>query len=58
LARAALRLDSYYLKANLVLGSILVNKPATRGEGIKHLQKAAAEVTSAREFLEQLRASR
>jgi len=31
LARAALRLDSDYLKANLVLGSILVNEPATRG---------------------------
>ena len=57
-ARAALRLDSGYLKANLVLGSILADQPATRGEGIKHLQKAAAEFDSARQFLEQLRASR
>ena len=57
-ARAALRLDSGYLKANLILGSILVDQPATRGEGIKHLEKAAAEFASARQFLEQLRASR
>ena len=57
-ARAALRLDSSYLKANLILGSILLNEPATRGEGITHLQKAAAEFTSARQFLVQLRAWR
>ena len=47
-ARAALRLDSGYLKANLILGSILADQPATRGEGIKHLEKAAAEFASAR----------
>jgi hypothetical protein len=35
-----------------------VNEPATRGEGVKHLEKAAAEFASARQFLEQLRASR
>jgi tetratricopeptide (TPR) repeat protein len=57
-ARAALRLDSRYLKANLILGSILVEAPATRGEGIKHLEKAAAEFTSARQVLEQLRVLR
>jgi hypothetical protein len=57
-ARAALRLDSGYLKANLVLGSILADEPATRGEGVKHLEKAAVEFASARQFLEQLRASR
>ena len=57
-ARAALRLDSGYLKANLILGSIFVDEPATRGEGVKHLEKAAKEFTSARQFLEQLRASR
>jgi tetratricopeptide (TPR) repeat protein len=57
-ARAALRLDSGYLKANLILGSILVNEPTTRGEGVIHLQKAAAEFASARQFLEQFRASR
>jgi hypothetical protein len=57
-ARAALRLDPVYLKANLVLGSILADQPKTRGEGIKHLEKAAAEFASARQFLEQLRGSR
>jgi tetratricopeptide (TPR) repeat protein len=57
-ARAALRLDSGYLKASLILGSILAEQPATRGEGVKHLEKAAAEFPSARQYLEQLRASR
>lgn len=57
-ARAALRLDSGYLKASLILGSILAHEPATRGEGVKHLEKAAAEFASARQILEQLRASR
>jgi len=57
-AREAVRLDSGYIKANLILGSILVNEPATRGEGIIHLEKAAAEFASARQFLQQLRASR
>jgi hypothetical protein len=31
--RAALRLDPGYLNANLILGSILADEPATRGEG-------------------------
>jgi len=57
-ARAALRLDSGYLKANLVLGSILTDEPVTRGQGVKHLEKAAVEFASARQFLEQLRPSR
>lgn len=57
-ARAALRLDSGYLKANLLLGSILVKNPATRIEAIVHLEKAAAEFASARQFLDQIRASR
>ena len=57
-ARAALRLDSGYLRANLILGSILVNEPATRDEAIIHLEKAAAEFGSARQFLEQFRGSR
>ena len=56
--RAAVRLDSGYLKANLILGAILVHEPSTRGEGVKHLERAAAEFDSARQFLEQLRASR
>jgi tetratricopeptide (TPR) repeat protein len=57
-ARAALRLDAGYVKANLILGSVLTHEPATRGEGVKHLQKAAAEYSSARQLLEQLQASR
>jgi predicted Zn-dependent protease len=58
LARAALRLDSSYLKASLILGSILVDQPATRREGIKHLEKAATEFAFVRQYIEQLRASR
>jgi tetratricopeptide (TPR) repeat protein len=57
-ARAALRLDSGYLKANLILGSILADQPATRREGVKHLEKAAVEFASARKLLEQVRALR
>jgi len=57
-ARAAMRLDAGYLKANLILGGILAEQPATRGEGVKHLEKAALEFNSARKFLEQLRESR
>ena len=57
-ARAALRLDSGYLKADLVLGFILADEPATRGEGIRHLEKAAAEFASARQALEQIRTAR
>ena len=57
-ARAALALDSGFLKASLILGSILVDEPATRAEGTIYLEKASAEFASARKFLEQLRASR
>jgi len=56
-ASAALRLDAGYSKANLILGSILTHEPATRGEGLKHLQKAATELASARQPLQQLQAS-
>ena len=57
-ARAALRLDSGYLKADLVLGFVLVDEPATRVEGITHLEKVASEFSSARQVIEQIRASR
>jgi tetratricopeptide (TPR) repeat protein len=57
-ARAALRLDSRLLQANLILGFILVDDPLTRTEGLKHLQKAAPAFTSARLFLERLQAGR
>jgi hypothetical protein len=56
-ARAALRLDAGYVKANLILGSILTHESATRGEGLKHLQKATAKFASAWQLLEQLQAS-
>ena len=56
-ARASLRLDSHYVRASMILGFILVDEPATRAEGIKHLEKAAAEFDLARWFLERLRTS-
>ena len=56
-ARAALRLDSRYIQANLILGFILVDDPARRSEGLKHLEKAAPAFDSARLFLERVRAS-
>ena len=57
-ARAALRSDSRYLQASLILGFILVDDPATRTEGLKNLEKAAPAFASARLFLERLRAVR
>jgi tetratricopeptide (TPR) repeat protein len=57
-ARAALRLDSGYLQAHLVLGAILANDPASREEAIQHLEKAAEKFPSARVNLERLRAAR
>jgi len=56
-ARAALHLNSGYVRANLVLGVLLVDHPATRNEGIRNLEKAAPTFASARLFLERLRAS-
>ena len=56
-ARASLHLDSHYVRANMILGFILVDEPRTRAEGIKHLEKAATEFDVAREFLERLRGS-
>jgi Flp pilus assembly protein TadD len=53
-ARASLRLDSHYVRANMILGFILVDEPATRAEGIQHLEKAAADFDLARRFLERL----
>ena len=57
-ARAALRLDSHSVKANMIVGLILVDEPARRAEGIKHLEKAAAESDVARHVLDRLQASR
>ena len=58
-ARAALRLDSGYLKANLVLGSILADRTGdTRRRQSNILKRPPGEFASARQFLEQLRASR
>ena len=53
-ARAALRLDSHYVRANMILGFILVDAPATRSEGIKNLEKAAPAFELARMFLQRL----
>jgi tetratricopeptide (TPR) repeat protein len=53
--RAALRLDSGYLQAHLILGSILVADPKTRAEAIPHLELAAEKFPSARALLERVR---
>ena len=55
-ARAALRLDSGYLQAHLILGSALARNPADRAEAIGHLELAAKKFSSARVNLERLRA--
>jgi tetratricopeptide (TPR) repeat protein len=57
-ARAALRLDSGYLQAHLILGSVLARNPAARAEAICHLELAAEKFPSARVNLDRLRAAR
>jgi hypothetical protein len=42
----------------MIVGLILVDEPARRAEGMKHLEKAAAESKVARQVLERLQASR
>jgi tetratricopeptide (TPR) repeat protein len=54
-ARTALRLDSGWLPAHLILGAMLANDPRTRREAIKHLERAADEYESARRILAQIR---
>jgi tetratricopeptide (TPR) repeat protein len=54
-ARAALRLDNGSLQAHLVLGSLLAGDPASREEGIHHLELAATQYASAREILKRVR---
>jgi tetratricopeptide repeat protein len=57
-AGAALRLDSGYLQAHLILGTILSADPASRDEAIRHLELAAGKFESARTNLELLRRAR
>jgi hypothetical protein len=57
-ARAALRLDSGFPQAHLILGSILAVDPRTRAESIPHLERAAETLPSARATLEKLRHER
>ena len=57
-ARAALRLDSGYLQANLVLGSVLALNRATWAEAIVHLEKAATRFASAQKTLDAIRAGK
>jgi tetratricopeptide (TPR) repeat protein len=57
-ARAALRLDSGYLQAHLVLGSVLARNPAARFEAMEHLKEAATRFPSAQKTLDALRAAR
>jgi tetratricopeptide (TPR) repeat protein len=58
LSRAALRLDSGYLQAHLVLGTVLALNRTTYTEAITHLQLAARRFASARRTLDALRAAR
>jgi tetratricopeptide (TPR) repeat protein len=53
--RAALRLDSGWPQAHLILGSILAQDPRTRAESIPHLERAAETLPSARAILQRLR---
>jgi tetratricopeptide (TPR) repeat protein len=53
--RAALRLDSSYARAHLILGSILAVDPHTREESIPHLERAAETLPAARTTLEKVR---
>jgi tetratricopeptide (TPR) repeat protein len=57
-ARAALRFDSGYPQAHLIVGSVLARDPAARAEAIQHLELAADKFESARKNLELLRANR
>jgi hypothetical protein len=56
-SRSALRLDSGYLQAHLVLGTVLALDRATRQEAIAHLQLAAKRFQSAQKTLDALRAA-
>lgn len=56
--RAALRLDSDYPQAHLILGSILAADSRTRSEAIPHLERVADTFPSARETLERIGAGR
>ncbi len=51
-ARAALRADPSNTHAHYVLGALLVLDRRTAAEGIRHLQRAAEEIPSARAALE------
>ena len=54
-ARAALNLDKGSAPAHLVLGSILVARPDTWSEGIRHLEIAAKTIKSAQAALDHAR---
>jgi tetratricopeptide (TPR) repeat protein len=53
-ARASLKMDNSFLPGHLMLGSILVVDPATRAEGMQHLEKVRETFASARDILEKL----
>ncbi len=54
-ARGALRLDSGFAQAHLILWSILARDPGTRAEAIRHLERAAETLPSARAILDNFR---
>jgi tetratricopeptide (TPR) repeat protein len=57
-ARAALRVDAGYAQAHFILWSMLAGDPGTRAEALRHLERAARTLHSAREMLERLHSDR
>lgn len=53
--RAGLKLDQGSPQGHLILGTLLAADPATRREGIRHLEQVADTMPSARKILDQLR---
>jgi tetratricopeptide (TPR) repeat protein len=54
-ARRALAIDRHNAPAHYVLGEVLALSPATRAEGVAHLETAARSLECARRALEKLR---
>jgi hypothetical protein len=49
--RAGLKLDQGSQQGHLILGMLLVSDPATRSEGIRHLEQVADTMPTARKML-------
>lgn len=55
--RRALALDPRNLRAEYLLGRILMLRPERRSEALQHLQRAAAEISNARQAVTYLEAA-